>query len=38
MPELLHNLFWIATITGGVLAALVGLDVAWGYAERWRKR
>jgi len=32
----MYDLFWIATITGGVLAALVGLDVAWGYARRNR--
>lgn len=31
----MYSLFWIATITGGFLAALVALDAVWDYAERW---
>jgi len=34
MPDIL----WAYVICAGVLAALVGLDVLWGYAERWRNR
>jgi len=34
MPDILAA--WL--ITGGVIGALVGLDAAWGYAERWRER
>lgn len=30
----LYDAFWLSTISGGVLAALVGLDALWGYAER----
>ena len=29
-----YDLFWIATITGGVIAALVGLDALWGWVKR----
>jgi len=30
-----YDLFWIATIVGGVVAALVGLDAIAASIERW---
>ena len=34
----MHDAFWIATICGGPLLALVILDVCRVRIERWRKR
>ena len=32
----MYDLFWIATICGGVLTALVALDALWGCVRRKR--